>query len=183
MIHHSFLNPLEKTLRFFAGLALATVLFQIVGLLMYIANVWPSLRGTVSQAQIVLICIAVVLGLVRSMVWIRIYWEGAGAFSILGGDEESPEITDRLALTLTSLTRLLVASCVLDLLFLPAFFLTGAFLPFPISGWRLGALELARLLFPQAFGLAALILAFLTHQFGQILRERSKMKNELELTI
>ncbi len=72
MIHHSFLNPLEKTLRFFAGLALATVLFQIVGLLMYIANVWPSLRGTVYQAQIVLICIAVVLGLVRSMVWIRL---------------------------------------------------------------------------------------------------------------
>ena len=183
MIQHSFLNPLEKALRFFAGLALATVLFQLTGLLMYVNNVWPSLRGTVSQAQVVFICIAIALLLVRSMVWIRIYWEGAGAFSILGGAEDSPETTDRLALTLTSLTRLLVASCVLDLLFLPAFFLTDAFLPFSISGWRLGALELARLLFPQAFGLAALILAFLTHQFGQVLRERSKMKNELELTI
>ncbi len=71
----------------------------------------------------------------------------------------------------------------LDFLFLPAFFLSDAFLPFSVSGWRLGAVELARLLLPQAFGFAALILAFLTHQYGILLKERSLMKAELDLTI
>ncbi len=39
------------------------------------------------------------------------------------------------------------------------------------------------MIFPQAFGFAALILAFLTHQYGQLFKERSRLKNELELTI
>jgi len=69
------------------------------------------------------------------------------------------------------------------ILFLPAYFLSDTFLPFSVSGWRLGAVELARLLLPQAFGFAALILAFLTHQYGILLKERSLMKAELDLTI
>ena len=69
------------------------------------------------------------------------------------------------------------------LLFLPAYFLSDTFQPFAISGWRLGMMELARLLFPQAFGIAALILAYLTSNFAQLLRERGEMQRELELTI
>jgi hypothetical protein len=92
-------------------------------------------------------------------------------------------MADRLTPVLASLTRLLILSCVLDVLFLPAYFLSGAVLPFPIAGWRLGVVEVARVVFPQAFGFAALILAFLTHQYGQLLKESGRMKNELELTI
>ncbi len=46
MTHHPFLNPLEKALKIYAGLALAIVLFQGLGLLMYLVNVWPTARLT-----------------------------------------------------------------------------------------------------------------------------------------
>ena len=42
---------------------------------------------------------------------------------------------------------------------------------------------MARLVFPQAFGFAALILAFLTHQFRHLLQERSHLMEEVELTV
>jgi hypothetical protein len=178
-----FLNPLEKALRTYAALVLALVLFQLLGLGMYLVNVWPDVRHSVSTGQKLVVCLALVFGFVRSFVWIQIYWKGARSLSILRRDSESPRLADRLAPVLERLTGLLVASCVLDLLFLPAYFLSDTFRPFAMSGWRLGAMELARLLFPQAFGMAALILAYLTSQYGQLLRERGDMKRELELTI
>ncbi|MCP4901289.1 MAG: hypothetical protein GY906_30330 [bacterium] len=183
MTQHVFLNPLRIALRFYAGLALALVLFQAAGLTTYAMSVWPSMREAISTAQVTYVSIAVVLVLARSVVWIRIYWIGAGALTVFADDVDSPQSMDLLIRKLAQLTRLLVASCLLDMFFLPAFFLIDVFLPFPIAGWQLGAIEMARLLLPQAFGFAALILAFLTHQFGQVLRERSEMKREAELTI
>ena len=67
MTHHAFFNPLEKAFRFYAGLYLAIILFQGVGLLMYIVNVWPRVRLTISTGVTVLISLAVVLGLVASL--------------------------------------------------------------------------------------------------------------------
>jgi hypothetical protein len=183
MTHHAFFNPLEKAFRFYAGLYLAIILFQSVGLLMYVINVWPRVRPTISTGVTLFISLALILGLARAFLWVRIYWKGASALSILRIEGESPALADGLVPILTTLTRLLIVSCVLDFLFLPAFFLSDAFLPFSVSGWRLGAVELARLLLPQAFGFAALILAFLTHQYGILLKERSRMKAELDLTI
>ncbi len=183
MVHRRFLNPLEKGLRLYTGLALALLLFQLLGLGMYLVNVWPGMRETVSTGQKVAVCLALLFGFVRSYVWIQIYWNGARSLSILRTEGESPHVADRLAPVLRRLTRLLVASCVLDLLFLPAYFLSDTFWPFPMSGWRLGMIELARLLFPQALGIAALIMAYLTSQYGQLLRERGEMQRELELTI
>lgn len=78
---------------------------------MYLVNVWPTRSQTVSGPATLVVGSAVILGLVRSVLWIRIYWKGA-----------------------------------------------------------------------QAFGFSALVLAFLTHHYGQLLRERSQMKQELELT-
>ncbi len=183
MTQNVFLNPLKIALRFYAGLALVLVLFQSTGLMMYATNVWPNIRETISTAQVTFVVSAALLGPVRSLLWIRIYWIGASALSILADDVDSLQNMDLLILELARLTRLLVASCVLDLFILPAFFFADVFLPFPIAGWQLAAVELARLLFPQAFGLAAVILAFLTHQFAQTLRERCEMKREIELTI
>jgi hypothetical protein len=164
-------------------LALALVGFQVLGLAVYLLTVWSGMRAAVSTSQSIFVGVAVVLGLVRSGVWVSVYWNGARALAIVRQDGDSPQLADRVAPVLDTLTRLLVASCILDLLFLPAIFLTDTFLPFSISGWRLGAVEVARLLFPQAFGLAALVLAYLTRQYGQLLRERSEMKRELELTV
>jgi len=189
MNQQNILQPLAKALRFYSVLALAIVLFQGVGLLMYLVNVWPSLGfsspdgGPVSDGVMVLLVVAVVMGFSRSFVWIRIYWDGATVFRSLRSDEDSTDVSDRLQPVLSRLTKLLVASCILDVLFLPAYFLSDIFLPFPIAGWRLGAVEVARVVFPQAFGLAALILAFITHQYGRLLDERGRMKNELDLTI
>ena len=183
MIHHAFLNPLEKALKTYAALALAIVLFQGLGLLMYLVNVWPSVRESTSNTTTLLIASAVVLGFVRSFVWIRIYWNGGRSLALLRTEGESPDGADRLTPVLSSLTRLLVFSCILDVFFLPAYFLSDHFLPFSVSGWRLGVVEVARIIFPQAFGFAALILAFLTHQYGRLLTERSLMKQELDLTI
>ncbi len=39
MTHHAFFNPLEKAFRFYAGLYLAIILFQGVGLVIYVVNV------------------------------------------------------------------------------------------------------------------------------------------------
>jgi hypothetical protein len=180
---------LAKALRFYAVLAAAIVIFQAIGLLMYLVNVWPSARlmgpggQPISTAVTVVLFVAVVMGFTRSFVWIRIYWNGSKALSLLRTDGSSPGVADRLTPVLASLTRLLVVTCLLDILFLPAYFLSGAVLPFPIAGWRLGVVEVARVVFPQAFGFAALILAFLTHQYGQLVAESGRMKNELELTI
>ena len=178
-----FFNPLEKALRFYAGLALAVILFQCVGLVMYLFNVWPEVRLTTSRETAWLAGLAVLMGLVRSCVWIRIYWDGARVLSIRRIGGESRDLAERLGPILARLTRLLVASCILDVLFLPAYFVTDVFFPFSLAGWRLGVVEVARVLFPQAFGLAALILAFLTHHYRELLEERGRMKQELELTI
>ena len=189
MNHNRITEPLAKALRFYAVLAAAIVIFQLTGLLMYLVNVWPSARlagpggEPFSAGVTTVLFFAVLMGFVRSFVWIKIYWDGSKAFSLLRTAVDSPGVAERLTPILASLTRLLIASCILDVLFLPAYFLSGALLPFPIAGWRLGAVEVARVLFPQAFGVAALILAFLTHQYGQFVKERSRMKNELELTI
>jgi hypothetical protein len=183
MIHYSFLTPLGKALRLYAGIYLAVFLLQVLGLLTYFINVWPGLRDTLSTGVTIFVGLAAVSVLVRSCLWIRIYWSGASAFSILRREVESPDMADRLAPVLMTLTRLLVVSCILDLFFVPALFLSDVLRQFPVSWWWLGSVYLSILLFPQAFGIAALILAFLTRQYAQLLRERSQMKEEIELTI
>ena len=190
MEHSTIVRPLGRALRFFSVVFAAVFVVQIIGLAMYLANVWPTLKATgfngeaVSTGAAAVLLAAVVFGFVRSLVWIRIYWDGSKAMSLLGTDDvTSPEAADRLTPVLARLTRLLVASCILDVLFLPAYFLSGSFLPFELAGWRLGMVEAARIVFPQAFGFAALILAFLTHQYGHLFQERARMRRELELTI
>lgn len=189
MDHNRITKPVAKALRFYAVLATAIVAFQALGLLMYLVNVWPTARLTgtggepISTGVTVVLFAAVLMGFFRSFLWIKIYWQGSKALSLVCSDSESPDLPERMTPLLSSLTRLLILSCVLDVLFLPAYFLSGAVLPFPIAGWRLGVVEVARVVFPQAFGFAALILAFLTHQYGRLLNETSRMKNELELTI
>jgi hypothetical protein len=189
MNYQTIVNPLAKALKFYAVLALAIVIFQGIGLFMYLVNVWPSLGfsspagGPVPDWVGFLLVLAVVMGFTRSFVWIRIYWDGSTVLSSFQAAEDSGDICDRVKPALSRLTGLLVASCILDVLFLPAYFLSDVFLPFPLAGWRLGVVEVARVVFPQAFGLAALILAFIAHQYGRLLDERGRMKNELELTI
>jgi hypothetical protein len=189
MDHRRILQPLEKALRFYTVLALAIVIFQGVGLLMYAVNVWPTMRAEglsgepIPDGVAAVLMVAVVMGFTRSFVWIKIYWDGSKAFSLIRRGGDCSDLADHLSPVLSNLTRLLITSCVLDVLFLPAYFLSGSVLPFPLAGWRLGSVEVARILFPQAFGIAALILAFLTHQYGQLIRERGRMQAELELTI
>ena len=93
------------------------------------------------------------------------------------------DLFKRLAPILKTLTRLLVASCILDFIYLPAIFLMDMFFPFRMPSWLLGLVDSAILIFPQAFGLAALILAYLTHQYGKLIQERCQMKEDFELTI
>lgn len=189
MTDHSMIRPLEKAFRFYAVFALALFLFQLLGLAMYLANAWPSMRvtgasgGPIAPSTVMIVGLATFMGMVRSVVWITIYWRGSTVFKLLRTEAESPILADRVTPVLSSLTRLLVASCVLDLLFLPAYFASDVFLPFSVSGWRLGLVETGRLLFPQVFGIGAIILAYLTHQFAQLLAERGRLKTELELTI
>lgn len=57
------------------------------------------------------------------------------------------------------------------------------FFPFAMSGVQLGMTLLATLLLPQAFGVAALALAWLARQYGRLVEERCRMKAELDLTI
>lgn len=183
MNRNSLLARMEKGLRLLAGLALALILFQGLGLLIYILTVWPRMSGVPSTGITILVTGAVAAALVRSYLWIRIYWNGARVLSTLRTSGESTELPDRLVPILRTLTRLLVSSCILDVLLLPAIFLMDMFFPFTLSSWQLGLVDLALLLFPQAFGMAALILAYLTHQYGQLMKERVQMKKDLELTI
>ncbi len=183
MIHNNFLTLLRKALRFYTGFALSIFLLQLSGLLIYFINVWPQVQNTLSTGITFYLGFAVLLVLVRSCLWVWIYWTGAGALYFFHQERESLNLSDRLAPMLKTLTRLLVVSCILDLFFVPVIFLSDVLLPFSVSGWWLGLIDLAILLFPQAFGIAALILAFLAHQYGLLLSERSRMKKEIELTI
>jgi hypothetical protein len=183
MKRNSLLAKLEKALRFLAGLALALILFQTTGVVMYVLTAWSTVSGALSTGTTALGAVAVAAGLTRSFLWILIYWNGAKVVSTLRADGESTELPDRLLPILGKLTRLLIACCVLDVLLLPAIFLMDAFFPFTLSSVHLGMVQVASLLIPQVFGLGALILAYLAHQYGQLVKERCRMKKELELTI
>ena len=186
MEDHRIMQPLEKALRAYAVLALAIVAVQGLGLGMYLINVWPGIRegaGGLSATTTLVLAVATAMGFGRSVVWIKIYWDGSKALRLLRSELTTPHQHEALVSVLKNLTSLLIASCVLDVLFLPAYFLSDVVLPFPIAGWRLGVVELARIVFPQAFGVAALILAFLTHQTRCLVDERRRMKRELDLTI
>ena len=174
---------LEKGLRFLAGLALVLFVFQCAGVLMYVVTVWPGLAARPSTGITALAAASVVAGLARSTLWVRIYWTGSRVVATLRSHGGSAELPDRLLPILGTLTRLLIASCVLDVLLLPEIFLMDAFFPFSLSSVHLGLIQLASMLLPQAFGIAALVLAYLTHQYGQLVRERCRMQADLELTI
>ncbi|MCG3157735.1 MAG: hypothetical protein DKINENOH_04371 [bacterium] len=183
MFDNKFLKALGKAFQFYAGFALMVLLFQLVGLIVYFINVWPGVQDNLSAGATRFVGLAVFLILIRSCLWIRIYWSGGRSFAILQQEGDSPKLADRLTPVLKTLTRLLVGSCILDMCFVPVIFLSDRLLPFPVSGMWLGVVDLSILLFPQGFGVGALILAFLAHQYGQLLRERSQMKEEIELTI
>lgn len=174
---------LEKGLRLLAAFALALFAFQCVGVVMYIVTAWPGLPQKPPTGITALAAAAVAAGLARSTLWVRIYWTGSKLLSTLRRDGESPGLPGRLAPILGRLTRLLVASCVLDVLLLPAIFLMDAFFPFAVTGAHLGMTLLGAMLLPQAFGIAALVLAYLTHQYGRLVKERFEMKTDLDLTI
>jgi len=180
---HSLPAKLEKGLRILSGVALALILFQGIGVLTYVLTVWPRMSEVPSTGITILGILAVTAALVRSFLWIRIYWNGAKVLATFRAGGESTELPERLVPVLGTLTRLLVASCVLDVLLLPAIFLMDVFFPFAISSVQLGLVLLATLLIPQAFGLSALALAYLAHQYGQLVKERCHLKKELELTI
>jgi len=184
MTHLSFLRPLEKALRIYAALSFGVIMLQLVGVAMYVHNVWPSVGPTVPAGVTHAACVLLAIGFLRGFVWVRIYWSGARGLAMMRVEDESKRLSEHLVPVLASLTWMLVLSCVLDFLFLPAYFLVDAFfLGFGVSGAQFGMVETARLLFPQAFGFAALILAFLTHQYGVLLRERGRLQEELELTV
>ena len=174
---------LEKGFRFLSILQLALILFQGTGVLTYVLTVWPGMKDAPSTGITALAVGALAAGFARSFLWIRIYWVGAGAAGTLRACGESTELPDRLVPTLKTLTRLLVASCVLDVLLLPAIFLMDEFFPFTLSSGHLGLIQTAVLLYPQAFGLAALVLAYLIHQYGRLMKERCQMKKDIELTV
>ncbi len=183
MNRDSLLARLEKGFRALAGVALALVVFQGIGVLTYVLTVWPGMEVVPSTGITVLVVGAVAAGLARSCLWIRIYWNGAHVVSALRTHGESTELPDRLVPILRRLARLLVASCILEVLLLPAIFLMDAFFPFAVSGVQLGLTLLATMLIPQAFGLTALILAYLARLWGRLVLERCRMRQEAELTI
>lgn len=183
MFHSKFIKVLEKAFVFYAALALAVFLVQIVGLVMYFFNVWPGIQENFSFGITIFVAIAIAFILIRSCLWIWIYFYGSNAFSILQREEDLPKMAVHLTAVLRTLTRLLIVSCILDLCFVPVIFMSDRLLPFSISGLWLGIIDLSLLLFPQGFGIGALILAFLAHQYGLILKERNQMKEEIELTI
>ena len=184
MTHLSFLRPLEKALRIYAGLSLGIILLQLVGVAMYVHNVWPSVRPTMSTAVTHAACVLLAIGFLRGFVWVRIYWSGGRGLAMIRAGDEAHRLPRELVPVLDSLTWMLVLSCVLDFLFLPAYFLVDAFFRgFGVSGAQFGMVETARLLFPQAFGFAALILAFLTRQYAELLREGGRLRDELDLTV
>jgi hypothetical protein len=183
MNQNALLAKLEKGLRILSGVALALILFQGLGVLTYVLSVWPRMIGVPSTGITILAIVAVSAALGRSSLWIRIYWTGANVLSTLRKNGESTELPNSLVPILRTLTRLLVASCVLDVLLLPAIFLMDSFFPFKLSSVQLGLIQVATLLIPQTFGLAALVLAYLAHQYGLLVQERCQMKRDLELTI
>ena len=183
MNRNSVLTRLEKGLRFLSGLALALLVFQVIGVLMYVLTAWPEMTAVPSTGITLVGIAAVAAGLSRSFLWILIYWNGAKVVSTQRAHGESTELADALVPVLGTLTRLLVASCVLDVLLLPAIFLMDVFFPFKLSSVHLGMVQVASMVIPQAFGLAALLLAYLARQYGQLVQERCRMKKELELTI
>jgi hypothetical protein len=189
MLQQRMIRPLEKAFRFYAVLCTGIFAFQLLGLGMYLVNVWPSARlagpggGPIAAGTVAVTGLAMLMGFTRSVAWIAIYWYGSRIFRLLRTEGESPNLGELMKPALGKLTGLMVASCVLDVLFLPAYFASDIFLPFSVSGWRLGVVETARLLFPQVFGVGALIMAYLTHQYGQLLTERGRLKTELDLTI
>jgi hypothetical protein len=136
------------------------------------------------RSEITLIAVvAVIAGLARSLLWVRIYWIGARVLRMHRETDDPVALASQLASPLQNLTRHLVLSAILDVLTLPAIFLMDTFFPFTLSSWQLGLVQMAILLFPQVFGLAALVLAYLTHQYGQWMKERGTMHQELALTI
>ncbi|HQP33734.1 MAG TPA: hypothetical protein PLI95_01080 [Polyangiaceae bacterium] len=183
MTRDALLKRLEKGLRLLSGIGLALLLFQSVGVLMYLVGVWPDMRATMTTTVAAVGGVAVTAGLVRSALWVRIYWTGAKVLSTLRTEGESNKLADVLVPALTALSRLLVGSCILDVLLLPAIFLMDVFFPFKLSSVQLGMVQLASVVVPQAFGAAALILAWLARQYGGIVQERCQMKTDLDLTI
>ncbi len=183
MDQNALFSKLERGLRFLAVLAVALIVFQGIGIATYLVRQWPQMRSGIETGIAVVGMLAVSAGLIRSGLWIRIYWNGAKVLSVLRTHGESNELSDRLKTVLRTLTRLLVVSSLLDVLLLPAIFLMDVFFPFKVSSVHLGLVQLAIVLLPQAFGLAALILAYLTHAWGQLLHERCQLKEELELTV
>jgi hypothetical protein len=183
MNRDSLLGRLDQGLRALSFIALGLVLFQSLGVAMYVLTVWPGMADPPSAGITALASAAVAAALIRSCLWIRIYRTGARIASVLRVHGQSEELPERLVPILGTLSRLLVASCVLDVLLLPAIFLMDSFFPFQVSGTALGLTLAATLVIPQAFGLTALILAWLARQVGHVVEERCRMKRELDLTV
>lgn len=179
----SLFAKLERGLRLLAGLALALTLFQTTGVLVYALDVWPQMPKVPPLGVTALGIVAVTACIARSTLWVRIYWKAAAVPSTLQADGDSSTLPDRLLPILDTLTRLFIASSILDVLLLPFIFLMDVFFPFTLSSLHVGLAQVGVLLFPQAFGLAALVLAFLTHQYGNLIRERSQLRSDLELTV
>ena len=114
MKHSRITEPLSKALRFYAVLATALVIFQLIGLLMYLVNVWPTARlmgpsgEPISRGVALVLLVAVVMGFTRSFVWIKIYWDGSKALSLLKSAQETQIAAERLTPILANLTRLLI---------------------------------------------------------------------------
>ena len=183
MNRDSLLIKVGKGLRVLSGLELALALFQCAGVLVYALTVYPGLEHAPPAGITALALVAAAAGLARSGLWVGIYWTGARTIAVLREHGESPALPSQLLPALGALTRLLVASCVLDVLLLPAIFLMDSFFPFKLGGAQLGMTQAATLLLPQAFGVAALLLAYLARQYGLLVQERCRMRSELELTI
>jgi hypothetical protein len=183
MAQHRFIKVLGKAFKYYAGISLLVLLFQLVGLVIYTINFWPGVRENLSDGVSYFISAAVFLMFIRSFLWIQIYWSGARTFSILHREGDSPKLANSLSPILKTLTRLLVVSCIIDLCFVPVIFMYDKLIPFSVSGYWLGYIDLTILFFPQAFGIGALILAFLTYHYRQLLIERSQLKEEIELIV
>jgi hypothetical protein len=169
----------ERTLRVLSGLAALLTLFQVLGVVMYLVAMWPSVRGTLPLGVSVVGAVGVTAVLARSCLWVAIYALGARVVSALHGSENRQRLVARLG----RLKRFLVSSCVLDLCLLPAFFSLDAFFPERLSSTTLGLTEVGVLVFPQAFGLAALVLAYILHHTERLILENATMEQELSLTI
>jgi divalent metal cation (Fe/Co/Zn/Cd) transporter len=176
MSRTTLLGRMEKGLTVLVGVTLLMTGFQALGLLIYGLTVWPTMFDQPPLGITVLVGISAIAGVVRSLIWIRIYLTSAKLLRAAknnGGPLHS----------FGPLIRLLVVSCILDVCTLPSIFLMDAFSPFAMSSVLLGLIQMAVLLFPQVSGVAALILAYLLRQFDSLLQERGTLQQELELTI